>query len=145
MLRPVSAETLAAFLRRSSNSVGAVGFVVDLDHAIQSHAEVAQDFFADSALVFELRMAGVDHVQHEIGGDRFFHRRTERRDEMVRQFADEADGVDDDRLARHVEGGFRRFGVERGEEFVGRVGGAAGEAIEERRLARVRVADQRDA
>ena len=34
MLRPVSAETLAAFFRRSSKRVGAVGLVVDLDHAI---------------------------------------------------------------------------------------------------------------
>src|SRR3954453_12762420 len=63
---------------------------------------------------------------------------------MVREFADETDRVDDDGLARHVEGGLRRFGVERGEEFVRRVGRSVRQAIEKCRLAGIRVADQRD-
>src|SRR5256885_1922895 len=54
-----------------------VGLVVDLHDAVGVDAEVAEDFFADRALIFELGMAVIDDVQDEIGGHRFLHRRTE--------------------------------------------------------------------
>src|SRR6185436_822328 len=63
---------------------------------------------------------------------------------MVGQLADEADGVDDDRLARHFGGNTLRLRVERGEKLVHRHGVAEREAIEQRRLAGVGVAHQSD-
>ncbi len=46
----------------------AVGLVVDLDHAIGIDAEVREDGVTDGALLFELGVALVDDVEHEVGG-----------------------------------------------------------------------------
>ena len=75
---------------------------------------------------------------------RFRERRAERSDEIVRQLADEADGVGehDRRGAGHVDPAQRR--VERREQLVGGERLGAGEAVEQRRLAGVGVADERD-
>src|SRR5687768_4143960 len=62
----------------------------------------------------------------------------------MRELADEADRVDDHRLSRHLGGDLLRFGIERGEELIDGHGVAAREAVEHRRLAGVRVADQSD-
>jgi hypothetical protein len=63
---------------------------------------------------------------------------------MVGEFADEADRVGDDGLARHLVRDALGLGVERGEELVDRHRVAPGQAVEQGRLAGVRVADQRD-
>ena len=44
-------------------------------------------------LLLGVRMADVQHVQQQIGVDGFFQRGLEAGDEVVRQVADEADGV----------------------------------------------------
>ena len=89
-------------------------------------------------------MRGIDDVQEEVGLRRLRERRAKRRDEIVREVADESDGVrQHDRFgAGHVEPAQRR--VERREQLVGSVGARAGETIEKRRLAGVCIADERD-
>src|SRR5687768_17182160 len=89
-------------------------------------------------------MARIDDMEHEIGGDRLLHRRSERCDEVMGQLADESDGIDDDRFARHLECGALRLRVERGEQLVDRFYIAAGQPVEQRRLTRVRVSDECD-
>src|SRR5216684_4065891 len=119
-----------------------IGLVVHLDHTAGIDAQVLEHLVADRALVFELRVTDVDQVQHEIGSHGLLHRRAERGHEVVGQLAKKADRVDDDGLARHVERGALRLRIERGKELVSGFRAAAGELVEERRLAGIRVADQ---
>ena len=90
------------------------------------------------------RIGGVDDVEQQVGVGGLVERRAERRDEIVRQLLDEADGVGDEdrRLGRRHEPADRR--VERREQLVGDVDVAAGQRAHQRRLAGVRVADERD-
>ena len=69
--------------------------------------------------------AGVDHVQQQVGVGGFGERRAKRRDQVVRQVADEPDGIrQHDRLrAGHVDPAQRR--VERREQLVGGVDAGA--------------------
>jgi len=84
-------------------------------------------------------------VQQQVGVDGFFERGAKRRHQLVRQFAHEAD-----RVGHHHVAHFRaqvqaaRGGVEGGEQLVGDVHTGLGEGIEQRRLAGVGIADQRD-
>ena len=69
-----------------------------------------------------VRCAGVDHVQQEVGLGGLGERGAEGGDEVVRQVADEADGVgqhDAGAAVGHVHAAQRR--VERGEQLVGGV------------------------
>ena len=87
--------------------------------------------------------ARVDDVQQQVGAPRLLQRRAEGVDELVRQLADEPDGVRDEvRAALEPQRPRRR--VERVEEPVAHADLAAGERVEQRRLARVRVAGERD-
>ena len=88
--------------------------------------------------------AGVDHVDQQVGVDRHVERRPERLHELVRQLADEADGVGEQhRLAAgQVEAAGR--GVERGEQAVLDQHAGVGQAVEQRRLAGVGVPDDHD-
>jgi len=81
-------------------------------------------------------------MQQKIRIARFGQRRAERCDEIVRQFADETDRVrEHDRTA--VEAFETAHGrIERREQLIGRVHVGAGQRIEQRRLAGVRIADQ---
>ena len=93
-------------------------------------------------------VARVDDVEEQIGVGRLLERRAERGEEILRQIADEADGVGDDDLAIAVPGPadleVARARVERGEELVLGEDLRAGERVEQRALAGVRVADDRD-
>ena len=88
--------------------------------------------------------ARVDHVQQQVGVDHLFERRTERVDELVREPAHET------RPCRRAARSHRRAAaaargrVERGEQLVLDEHARVGEPVEQRRLARVGVADQRD-
>ena len=90
-----------------------------------------------------LRLRRVGDVQDEVGDERLLERRGEAFDELMRQPADEADGVGDEVAAAVVLERARRR-VERLEEAVldGDVG--VGQRVEQRRLADVRVARERD-
>src|SRR5687768_6836531 len=47
----------------------------------------------DHSLLLPRVMAGVDHMQEQVRLARLFERRTKRGDQMVRELADEADGI----------------------------------------------------
>ena len=82
-------------------------------------------------------------MQDEIGDERLLERRREALDELRRQPADEADRVGDEvALAVVLEAARRR--VERLEEPVLDADVRAGQRVQERRLADVRVAGERD-
>ena len=85
----------------------------------------------------------VDDVQHHVGDERLFERRREAFDELMRQPADEADGVGHEVAAALVLEAARRR-VERLEEAVLDRDLGAGERVQQRRLADVRVAGERD-
>ena len=82
-------------------------------------------------------------MQDEVGDERLLERRGEALDELVRQAADEADGVGDEVAPALVLEAARRR-VERLEQAVADGDAGVGERVEERRLARVRVAGERD-
>ena len=86
----------------------------------------------------------VDDVDEQVGLGHDLERGLERLDELVGQLADEADGVGEQhRLAAgQVEAAGR--GVERGEQAVLDEHAGVGEPVEQRRLAGVGVADDRD-
>ena len=84
-------------------------------------------------------------MQQQIGIGGFAQRGLECIDEFVRQVADEAHGVGQRHRALcafKVE--LTRGGVQRGEKLVGRVGLRIHQGVEQRRLARIGVADQGD-
>ena len=87
-------------------------------------------------------MGHVVHVQHEIGRQHLFERRAKGRDQIVRQIGHEADRVGQDDFAARRQFERAHCGVERGEEHVGGQHARVHEAIEQRRFARVRVADE---
>jgi hypothetical protein len=85
-------------------------------------------------------------VQQQVGIGGFLQGRLERLNQRVRQVADEADGVGQgdaalDVLEVQLAGG----GVEGREQLVGGVGLGVDQGVEERRLAGIGVADERDA
>ena len=86
---------------------------------------------------------GIDDVQHHVGDERLLQRRREAFDELVRQAPDEADGVGDEVAAPVVLEAARRR-IERMEELVLDRDLRAGQPVQERRLADVRVARERD-
>ena len=85
----------------------------------------------------------VDDVQDQVGEPRLLERRAERVDELMRQLADEADGVGE-QVRAAVEAHRARRRVERVEEPVLHADVGAGERVQQRRLAGVRVAGERD-
>ncbi len=82
-------------------------------------------------------------MQQQVGLARFRQRGAERGDQLMRQVAHETDGVGEhQRMAGQLDAAHRR--VQRGEQLVGGVGIRAGQGIEQRGLAGVGVAHQRD-
>src|SRR4051812_28794899 len=108
-----------------------------------ANPELLEHLLDDDALLLPRRLARVDDVEEEIRFCRLLERRAERGDEVMRQLPDESDGVGDEylRLA-HVD--LARERVEGGEEPVlDEHVLAARKAGKDRRLARVRVPDER--
>jgi hypothetical protein len=85
---------------------------------------------------------GVDDVENQVGETGFLERRAECVDELVRKLADEADGVGHQVVApagpQHARGR-----IERVEQAVANADGSAGERVQQRRLAGIRVARER--
>ena len=104
------------------------------------------DFFEYALHFFDAQgmfgIGGIDDVQQQVRIARFRQRRLERGDEVVRQIANETDRVGEQHRAagEAVETAQRR--VEGREQLVGHVDARAGDLVEQRRLARIRVADQ---
>ena len=86
---------------------------------------------------------GVDDVQDQVGEPRLLQRGGERVHELMRELADEADGVGhQERAAVQAQRARRR--VQRVEQAVADADLGAGQRVEQRRLAGVRVAGERD-
>ena len=80
-------------------------------------------------------------MQQKVGILQLLKRRLEGVDELMRQLADEADRVGDHNVERVGDGQQPGGGVERIEQAVIRRNVRAGEGVEQRRFARVRIAD----
>ena len=80
--------------------------------------ELEQHLIHDEPLLLPQRVARVDDVQQQIRVARLLERGAERRDEMVRQLADEPDGVGEQHVRVLAEIDLARQRVERREEAV---------------------------
>ncbi len=89
-------------------------------------------------------MRTVDHVQEEIGVRDLLQRRAERLDDLVRQVADETDGVSEGEGPTVGERGPSHRRVQRGEQRILDEYARARQAVEQRGLAGVGVAGDRD-
>ena len=83
-------------------------------------------------------------MQQQVGVGKLLEGRLERRDQMMRQLADKAYRVGQQDLLRVGNALFSGSRVERIEQTVIRLDTGAGQRVEQRRLARVRVADDGD-
>ena len=131
----------------AAGGVEAIDLVPDFDDApavAQFDAELAQHVLDIMRLRLGIFVRHVAHVQDHVGLDHLFERGAERRHQHGRQVGDEADGVgqDDAQSLRQIDRAQRR--IERGKQHVGRQHARLRHAIEQRRLAGVGVADQRD-
>src|SRR5258708_25804914 len=92
-----------------------------------------------------MRIRRVDDLDEDVGAVDLLERGPERVDELVRQLVDEPDGVGHDRGLAVTELDLAAGGIQRRKQLVlGLRDLAPDEAIEERRLAGVRVADDAD-
>ena len=71
-------------------------------------------------VLVELRMAGIDHVQEDVGLRQFFQGRPERGHQLVRELPDEAHGIGQDERLLPVAVHRSGRGIEGDEELVGR-------------------------
>src|SRR6185436_234665 len=98
---------------------------VDLVHDLYLRHVLGPDFLEHRidgrSLLVARRVRGVDDVQQEIGLGRRRERRAKRRHEIVREVADEADGVGQHDRCGPGDVYPAQRGVERGEELIGRV------------------------
>ena len=110
-----------------------------------SGADLVQDAVDRAQHLVELLLGrrGVDDVQDEVGQPRLLQRGAEGVDELVGQLADEADRVGQ-QVGAPVDAQDAGRRVQRVEEAVAHADARAGQRVEERRLAGVRVAGQRD-
>ena len=107
-------------------------------------AELAQHRVDVALLGLGILMRDVADMQDDVRLQHLFQRGAERGDELRRQVGDEADRVRQHRLAAMRQGQRAQGRIERREQHVGGLHVGAGQAVEQRRLAGVGVADQRD-
>ena len=121
-----------------------VGLVVNAQAGNLLRAELFDELVHDLRLLEPVRVGNVDDVQKKIGVFELFKRCLERLDELMRQLSNEADRVGDHDIQRvgHREKARRR--VQRVKQAVIRGNARAGQRVQKRRLARVRVADDGD-
>ena len=127
--------------------VGGVGLVDDeqlVRHRAVLRADLDEHLAHRRDLLLRQGVGGVDHVHEQVGRGRLLERGAEGLDELVGQVADEADGVGERVVAPVRGGGAPRGGVEGGEQRVLDQHARVRERVEQARLARVGVADDRD-
>ena len=148
---PVAAETdrLPPGARtRSSLIASGVGDVGLVDHEQLGH-RVGTDLAQHGAHGVDLgrarrATAAVDDVQEEIGVDHLVERGAERFHQLVREALHEADGVGHEHGLAAGQAQAPGGGVEGGEQAVLDQHAGVGDPVEQRGLARVRVADERE-
>ena len=150
MPSPVSAETWTApawrfrSRRRVTSSQRSILFSTSSRGISSAPISLSTDSTAAICATSSSSSAEASHdVQDEVARERLLERRREGLDQAVRQLPDEPDRVRDDVGASEVVEGARRR-VERVEEAVGGRDLGAGERVQQRRLADVRVAGERD-
>ncbi len=130
--------------RRRSSGVSCVALVVDLEQRHVGRADLLEHLADRGHAAVAVRGRRVDDVQHEIRVGHLLERRAKRRDERVRQPIDEADGVRHEQLAAVGQPHLADERIERDEQRVRRFRVRARQHVEQRRLAGVGVADERD-
>ena len=106
--------------------------------------EVGEDALDGADLLIAIRVARIDDVDEEVRVLHLLERRAKRRDQLFGELANEADGVGDDHLALVGKPQATADRIERREQFVSRERVALGHRVEQRRLARIGVAADRD-
>ena len=131
---------------QSSSTLGVdeVGLVPHEQHRHVAGVDLAQHGVDRGDPALGVGRARVDHVQQQIGVDDLFERRAERVDELVRQPAHEPDRVGEQHGLAAGQPQAARRRVERREQLVLDEHARVGEPVEQRRLAGVGVADERD-
>ncbi len=118
-----------------------VGLVEDVNHALA--ADFFQNAFHHGHLLLPRRMRGVDHVQQQIRFADLFERGAKRSDEVMRQLADEPDRVAQAEAIPVADIDLARHRIECREQPVFDQHVGTRERLQQTRLARVRVPDQR--
>ena len=155
MPSPVSAETPIASpapppfgvrLRRLVLLAQEIDLVRDLEDRMRGtiEAELGENVLDVLALRLALRMGNIAHMHDQIGVEHILERRAERGDQRSREVGNEADRVDEIDAFAMRQADEASGGIERGEQHVLGDDTRRGEAIEERRLAGIGVADERD-
>ena len=148
---PVSAEMQqrrrdrAARSRARSPALKQVALVEDVERSARRRRRPRRARGATASMWRSRSGLGrVDDVQQQIRVGDLLERRAERRDERVRQPVDEPDRVRHEQLAPVGQPHLPDERIERHEQRVGRHRLARRQHVEQRRLAGVRVADERD-
>lgn len=144
-------DFIATVDRELGERVLPVGLIHDVDDRDGAGAELLQGAGGDVHVHLVVRVRAVDYLEDQVGIDRLLERRAEGVDEVVRQVVDEADGVGQEEVAVAARGDLPDGGIEGCEKhvlhhdflFLIRTAGLE-EPVHERRLAGVRVADERN-
>ena len=118
-----------------------VDLVEDDQHLVRIGAEIGQDAHGGVVELHHLRLRGIEYVDQKIGERGFLERGVEGFDQLMREFAHEADGVGEQQRLLVRQGDLARGGIERGEEFVLDENVGPGEPMQERGFADIGVAD----
>src|SRR5579883_3100876 len=124
-----------------------IDLVPDLDNAarpLRIDPELGENLLDVLALRFAVRMSDVANMENDIGLDHFLERRLEGGNEHGRQIRDEADRIGENDFAAARQPQSAQGRIERRKQHVFGTHLGLGEPIEERRLAGIRVADERD-
>ena len=124
--------------------VDEVALVEHHDLGEVTRVDLTDDVAHRRELARRVGVRSIDDVDDDVGIRYLFEGRTEGLDELMRKVAHEADGIRE-RICMAVGGGILADGgVEGGEERVLHEGTGPGDAIEQRGLARVRIAGDGD-
>ena len=129
---------------RDDVRIALIRLVVDHEARNILRAELRDDLVDRFRLHLPVLVGNIHDVQQQVGIGKLLERRLERRDQMMRQLADKAYRVGQENFLRVRNALFARGRVERIEQAVIRLDTGAGQRVQERTLARVRVADDGD-
>ena len=149
MPNPVRADTKtspatagAACCASFAASVTQVCLVVRHESRLVAGTQLVEDGLDRRAMLGHMGIRGVDHLDQDVGAIDLLERGPEGLHELVRELVDEPDGVRHDRRLAVTELHLPAGGIEGGEEHVlGARDFRTDERVEQRGLARVRVAD----
>jgi len=116
-------------------------FVEDPDDRFVVDMKLTQNAFHGLNLFFESGVGNVDDVKEDVRFLKLAQGRLEGGQQVLGQVSDEADRVGDDRLGIPRKAQAGTFGIEGGKEKVLRQNAAFRQRIQERRFARIGVAD----